>query len=76
MDAKSLSKIQHEGLEALVERLGPLDTIRFIQIFDPGYGDYTKMRKTWLPDDPEIYFLSIKKRREGTKGHLDLPSLE
>ena len=38
-----------------------LEAIRFIKIFDPGFGDYTIERKTWLPDDPDEYFRSIER---------------
>lgn len=45
-------KTQHEiikqGYEALIESLGIADTIRFIQYFSPGKGDYTKERHQWL----------------------------
>ncbi len=40
-----------------------LEAIRFIKIFDPGFGDYTIERKSWLPDDPDEYFRSIESRR-------------
>ena len=69
METKSLSKIQEEGIKALINTLGPVDTVRFIQIYDLGYGDYTSERKTWLPDDPEDYFKSIEKRREEKKSN-------
>ena len=40
-----------------------LEAIRFIKILDPGFGDYTIERKSWLPDDPDEYFRSIESRR-------------
>jgi hypothetical protein len=64
---KSLSKIQQEGIKALINTLGPVDTVRFIQIYDPGYGDYTSERKTLLPDDLEEYFKSIEKEEKKRK---------
>lgn len=63
MTTKTLSRIQQEGMRALINTLGPVDAIRFIKIFDPGYGDYTNERKNWLPDDPDEYFKSIENRR-------------
>ena len=53
MTTKTLSRIQQEGMQALINTLGPVDAIRFIKIFDSGYGDYTAERKNWLPDDPD-----------------------
>lgn len=47
-------KTQHEiikqGYDALINSLGVADTIRFIQYFSPGQGDYTKERHQWLDD--------------------------
>lgn len=45
MSAKTLQQIQREGLDVLVERLGPDDAIRFLQIYEPGSGDWTKERR-------------------------------
>ncbi len=44
----TLPEIRRAGLEALVERLGPAGTLRFLQMFDPGQGDYTAERHEWL----------------------------
>lgn len=43
-------------MEALLERLGPVGMIRFIQQFETGRGDYTKEREQWLegPDQPDV----------------------
>lgn len=67
MTTKTLSRIQQEGMQALINTLGPVDAIRFIKIFDSGYGDYTAERKNWLPDDPDEYFHSIETRRRENK---------
>ena len=49
-----MMKNQHEiikqGYDALVHSLGITDTIRFIQYFSPGKGDYTKERHQWLDE--------------------------
>jgi hypothetical protein len=42
--------IRREGCRALLERLGPVGAIRFIQQYDAGRGDYTAERKSWLGD--------------------------
>ena len=41
MKVKTLHEIHDEGLNALLKTLGPVDLIRFIQMFDHGRGDYT-----------------------------------
>jgi len=53
---KTLHEIHGEGMNSLLKTLGPVDLIRFIQMFDHGKGDYTKERKQLLSDDlDEIY---------------------
>ena len=46
--ATPLNEIRQIGLEVLLERLGPVGTIRFLQQFEAGYGDYTAEREAWL----------------------------
>jgi len=49
-----MMKTQHDiikqGYDALINSLGVADTIRFIQYFSPGKGDYTKERHQWLDE--------------------------
>ena len=51
MKVKTLHEIHDEGMDALRKTLGPVDMVRFIQMFDQGKGDYTKERKQWLSND-------------------------
>jgi len=44
----SLREIRREGLAALLDRLGPVGTIRFLQQYETGRGDYTEERRRWL----------------------------
>jgi hypothetical protein len=41
---RSPEEIRQLGLTALTHSLGPVDTLRFLQQFDRGQGDYTKQR--------------------------------
>ena len=52
----TLAQIQADGTEALLERLGAVGMIRFLQQFEAGSGDYTKERERWLegPDQPDV----------------------
>ncbi len=51
--------------KALVDSLGVADTIRFIQYFSPGKGDYTKERHQWLDKiSLEDFIADMKQRRE------------
>lgn len=45
---KTQHEIIQEGYEALINALGLADTLRFIQYFQSGQGDYTKERHHWL----------------------------
>ena len=44
----TLHEIRREGVQALLDRLGPAGTVRFLQQYDMGRGDYTKERRQWL----------------------------
>jgi hypothetical protein len=46
MEAKTLNEIHKQGIDTLVKVLGPVDAVRFLQIYDQGSGDYTKRTKT------------------------------
>ena len=45
---KTQNEIVEQGYQALVDSLGVVDAIRFIQYFSPGKGDYTRERDQWL----------------------------
>jgi hypothetical protein len=64
MNEKPLHQIQQEGLDVLVEKLGPDDAIRFLRIYETGSGDWTKDRKNILEKDPEKIIRSIMDRRK------------
>ncbi len=45
---KPQNEIIEQGYKALVDSLGVVDAIRFIQHFSPGKGNYTEERHQWL----------------------------
>jgi hypothetical protein len=49
---KTQQEIIQQGYQALVNALGVVDAIRFIQHFTPGQGDYTRDRHQWLDKIP------------------------
>jgi hypothetical protein len=59
MQAKTLNEIHKQGIDALVKVLGPVDAVRFLQIYDQDSGDYTRERKQWLEKDPEKYLAAV-----------------
>jgi exopolyphosphatase/pppGpp-phosphohydrolase len=58
-------EIRRKGYGALVNALGVAGTIRFLQQFDIGHGDYTKERHQWLDEvNLEEFLNDIKQLRE------------
>ena len=45
---KTQNQIVAQGYKALVDSLGVVDAIRFVQHFNPGEGNYTVERYQWL----------------------------
>jgi len=45
---RTLDEIRREGFEALEQRLGRADMIRFLQQFETGSGDYARDRRNWV----------------------------
>jgi len=39
--------LMKEGFAALIDKLGIVDAIRFVQLHRPGEGDYTQERRAW-----------------------------
>jgi hypothetical protein len=62
--AMTSEEIQEAGLDALLERLGPVGMLRFLQQFETGQGDYTQERGAWLDKlDMETVLACIARRR-------------
>jgi hypothetical protein len=45
---RTMDEVRREGLEALQERLGRADMIRFLQQLESGSGDYAEDRHDWV----------------------------
>jgi hypothetical protein len=45
---RTLDEVRQEGLQALLERLGRADMLRFLQQFENGSGDYSRQRHEWV----------------------------
>ena len=62
----TLSEIRAIGFEALLRELGPAGTIRFIQQYETGHGNYTRDRHKWLPQQSvrEIGDQIVKERKK------------
>ena len=47
---KPVSEISRQATHILFKEMGVVDTIRFLNHFSVGRGDYTKERDKWLDD--------------------------
>ncbi len=62
---KTQQEIVWQGYQALVDSLGVVDALRFIQHFSPGQGDYTQERHEWLDQTPLDAVLTAMRRDRG-----------
>jgi hypothetical protein len=61
---KPLSEITQQAIEVLAKEIGLVDTVRFLNQFTTGYGDYTEEREALFKDltlDEILY--TLEKRR-------------
>ena len=49
-ETKPISDISRRATHILFKEMGVVDTIRFLNQFSIGQGDYTKEREKWLGD--------------------------
>jgi hypothetical protein len=47
---KPMSEISRRATHILFKEMGVVDTVRFLNLFTIGQGDYTKEREKWLGD--------------------------
>lgn len=60
------NEIKKIGFEVLVNSLGPVGLVRFLQQFELGKGDYPRERGQWLTDlDVRTIVKEIKTGRKG-----------
>ena len=58
------TEIRQQGYKALIDTLGVVGTLRFLQQLEVGYGDYTKERHQWLDQLTIEDFRNYIKQRE------------
>ena len=49
-ETRPISEISRRATQILFKKMGVIDTIRFLNQFSIGQGDYTKEREKWLGD--------------------------
>jgi hypothetical protein len=50
IETKPMVEISRRATHILFKELGVVDTLRFMNLFTTGQGDYTKEREKWLGD--------------------------
>ncbi|MBV7333534.1 hypothetical protein KFU94_35940 [Chloroflexi bacterium TSY] len=64
-EAKPLAEITQEAIRILFREIGVVNTIRFINQYTTGYGNYTEERRELFADQTlEDLVSQIKQRRE------------
>lgn len=56
----TLEQIRTTGMHVLMQHLGAVGMIRFLQQFQTGDGDYSKDRHAWLDQETDVYSLAQK----------------
>ena len=70
--AKTQQEVIRQGYQALIDSLGVVDAIRFVQYFRLGKGDYTLERHQWLDQIPlEEILQSMRKYGESDGDRYD-----
>lgn len=65
LETRTISQISYRATRILFEKMGVVDTIRFLNQFSIGQGDYTKDREKWLRDislDDVIAQMKLEKK--------------
>ena len=69
MATLTLEQIRTQGLRALVEELGPVGAVRFLQLTETGRGDYSRERHTRIgKQSVRSLVKQIEARRKKTAG--------
>jgi len=67
VEVKSLAEITYEALSILCKHIGVANTLRFINQFTTGYGNYTEERKELYADmSVDAIVAEIEKARRQT----------
>jgi hypothetical protein len=68
VEVKPLAEVNQEAIRVLIQELGPVDTVRFVNQLTLGYGNYTEERQQLLADMTLDEIVSeIKRAKEHTE---------
>jgi hypothetical protein len=65
VQTKPLSEVTHQALAVLMKEIGVVNTVRFLNQFTMGYGDYTAERDALFADLTLDVLLATVKQRPG-----------
>jgi hypothetical protein len=66
-NSKSLSVITHEAIQVLIEQVGAANTVRFLEQFTTGNGNYTDTRQQLLEGvSLEDILRAVENQRQST----------
>ena len=65
VQAKPLSEITRYAIDLLSKEMGIVDTVRFLNQFTTGYGDYTEEREALFKDLTLDEILAVMKKPPG-----------
>lgn len=70
VEVKPLAEVTQEAIRVLIQELGPVDTVRFVNQFTVGYGNYTEERERLFAGMTLDEIVSeIKRGKEHTGSH-------
>lgn len=68
LETKPLNQITQEAIQVLYQEIGVVDTVRFLNQFTIGYGDYTVERDALFADktlDDILTEIKIERKSDG-----------
>ena len=70
LESKPFAQITQEALHILYQKLGVVDTVRFLNQFTVGYGDYTAERDALFADmalDDMLTDIACERKRQDNR---------
>ncbi|MCB8978737.1 MAG: hypothetical protein H6657_15055 [Ardenticatenaceae bacterium] len=76
LETKPLNQITQEAIQVLYQKIGVVNTVRFLNQFTTGYGDYTAERDALFADmtlDDILTEIKLERKRDdsGTQSAVD-----
>lgn len=76
LETKPLNQITQEAIQVLYQKIGVVNTVRFLNQFTTGYGDYTAERDALFADmtlDDNLTEIKLERKRDdsGTQSAVD-----